>query len=60
MAVEAAPLSVTYPSEHTAYSWWGHPGGFRGGLTGLVVQSSTVVGVEKTQIKPRTPRRWSE
>lgn len=35
-------------------SWWGHPGGIRGGLTGLVVQSSTVIVIEKTQIKPRT------
>lgn len=34
MAVEVAPLSLTYPSDHT--SWLGHPGGYRGGLTGLV------------------------
>lgn len=31
MAVEAAPLSVTCPSDHTS-SVEGHPGGRRGGL----------------------------
>lgn len=35
MAVEVVPPSVTYPSECT--SWWGHPGGIRGGLIRLVV-----------------------
>lgn len=33
MAVVVVPLSVTYPSD--CISWWGHPGGCRGGLTGL-------------------------
>lgn len=61
MAVEVAPLSVTYPSELTTYlvvgaSWRCQKRAF----IGLVVQSSTVIGVEKIQIKPRTPRRWSD
>ena len=61
MAVEVHPLSATYPSERT--SWWGHPRGITGGLTGLVVlicDRYSPPQMRKTQIKPKTPRRRSE